>query len=129
MIGNTRNARQWKIAGIPEYFMERYSYGQCMFLAMALNRRFDWPIKAVFSEGTSGYLRHAWIEHPCGKSLDIAGWDGHRDFLVPGSTIQHVGGWEMLAARLGISVGDDRLSDAEAVMDAYIIPGYLTPSA
>jgi hypothetical protein len=58
---------------IPEDITERYTCGRCMWLALALHRRFGWPIKAQMYCRGDEYLAHVYVVHPSGFDIDIYG--------------------------------------------------------
>ena len=43
---------------------ERFSYGQCMWFALATHQRMGWPMEAVLDE--AGWIAHAWTRMPAG---------------------------------------------------------------
>lgn len=52
-----------------ELLNERYCYGHCMDLAIALHRAYGYTIQASMVE--SKWVGHAWAQLPDGKFLDI----------------------------------------------------------
>lgn len=47
---------------VPEEIMERYSYGECMWLACAIHRHLGWPMRAVIGVyGSTEWIAHAWV--------------------------------------------------------------------
>lgn len=65
---------------VPAEAVNRYSYGQCIFLAFAMNERFGWPIVAGFYDsGEDSDITHAWCELPNGGIIDILGPQSEPD--------------------------------------------------
>ena len=65
--------------------VDYFSYGACMWFALAAHRRHQWPLEAVLDE--DGYLSHAWVRLPSGETFDVAGINGAEDFIVDPSQI------------------------------------------
>jgi hypothetical protein len=110
---------------VPMDVMEEYSYGNCTRLAMALNRRFGWPIMVGYvgaSPEDQSIIQHAWVKLPDGRELDVCGFDGHKDF-EPFSSVKQINDWHELMETTGAD--ETELVDADLVIDDYIIPGYL----
>lgn len=59
---------------------ETYSYGQCMWFAIAVHDRTGWPIEAVLDD--QGSIGHAWVRMPQGQTFDVAGPGGAEDFIT-----------------------------------------------
>lgn len=59
--------------------MEEYSYGKCMWFALALHDLTQWPIQALIDK--DNYIGHSWILTPTGENLDIVGINGADDFI------------------------------------------------
>lgn len=57
--------------------VETYSYGKCMWLALALHDRFGWPIVADIDDGPD--LAHAFVVHPSGLEVDVCGFQTRCD--------------------------------------------------
>lgn len=62
-----------------------YSYGKCMYYAVALHELTGWPIQAIVGwQGRTfhgdNYIDHCWCLSPDGLRCDVAGPDGGRDF-------------------------------------------------
>lgn len=118
-----RIASSWESI-VPRDVMEEYSYGYCTRLAIALSKRFGWPIKVGY-EGNKYdmYISHAWVELPDGRGLDICGFDGHKDFEPQFTAGVRTIGWQDLEELVGAT--PDEIAKADTVIDKYIIPGYL----
>jgi hypothetical protein len=60
---------------IPDFIIETYTCGSCMYMAAALHRMLSWPITALLSDDTdSAYIEHAWAEEAQrGLFFDIDG--------------------------------------------------------
>ena len=65
---------------VSEEEREYFSYGRCMWLALAIHDCTGWPLEVLMDEG--GWIEHAWVRMPDGKSLDVAGIGGAEDFIV-----------------------------------------------
>jgi hypothetical protein len=75
---------------VPAEIVERYSYGECFWLACAIHRHLGWPMQAAIAEdGTMEWIAHAWVVRPDGIPIDIVGPYGNRDFLG-GSEIREI---------------------------------------
>lgn len=48
---------------------ERFSYGQCMWFALATHQRMGWPMEVVLDE--AGWIAHAWTRMPDGRTFDV----------------------------------------------------------
>lgn len=61
--------------GIPDAIEEKYSHGDCMWMALALNNRFGWPIAAQMERDPvhGDYVAHAYCIMPDGRECDILG--------------------------------------------------------
>jgi hypothetical protein len=69
----------------PDSVVEAYSYGKCMWFAIAAHDRHGWPIEAIFEDGA---VSHAWVRMPDGRSFDISGPNGAEDFIQFGGSIR-----------------------------------------
>ena len=57
-----------------EKIIEQYSYGQCMYLATALHRKYNFEIQCIMeSDDVGEYLHHAWVVDTDGMMIDIVG--------------------------------------------------------
>lgn len=119
-----KTASQWKDAKIPEEIMEKYSYGYCTRLAIALSKKLGWPIMVGY-EGNEGemYIAHAWVEAPDGRGLDISGWDGYKDFENRFTAGVRRLDWQDLAEYTGTT--EPEIAEAMEVVDKYVIPAYV----
>lgn len=59
----------------PDAVAEEYSYGKCIWLALALHDRYRWPLYAQIEREPSigEYVSHAYVKHPSGTEIDILG--------------------------------------------------------
>lgn len=57
--------------------VEKWRYGLCYPMAIALGRHTGWPVKALVVDAQRSAWRphvvHAWVEAPCGTAYDGAG--------------------------------------------------------
>lgn len=56
---------------VPIEVIEEYSYGKCMWLALALHDRYGWDIHAQLDK--DGSIAHAYVKRPDGKEVDVCG--------------------------------------------------------
>jgi hypothetical protein len=72
----------------PESVVEEYSYGMCMWLALAIHDRYGWPILAQFDRLPDGteYIAHAHVRDPGGRQVDILGPQVQVDQFGSGET-------------------------------------------
>lgn len=113
------------IRGVPEDVVEQYSYGDCMWLALALHNRYGWPIRAqMHRDAVHGdYVAHAYCVMPDGRECDILGPQEHVDPF--GDDVQDWDAKELLATMVTDPSGpvvNSKLADADAVIDRYIVP-------
>lgn len=59
--------------------IQTFSYGHCMWFALATHERTGWPLEVVLDDG--GFIGHAWVRMPDGSSFDVAGRNGADDFI------------------------------------------------
>lgn len=53
---------------------EYYTYGNCMYLAIALNRIYGFEIQAaIVNQDSVNWIGHAWVKLPGGNYIDIMG--------------------------------------------------------
>lgn len=70
----------------PNRTAKEWNSGSCDIMAVALHRRYGFPLMAEFEWGvtdgveTLGFLVHAWVRLPDGRALDAA---GPQDMFVP----------------------------------------------
>ncbi len=71
---------------IPEEVSTEYSYGKCMWLALALHERYGWPIWCQFDVLPDGeeYIAHAYVVMPDGREVDILGPQNEVDLFSSG---------------------------------------------
>jgi hypothetical protein len=62
-----------------EHELEVYSYGKCMWFAVAAHDKTGWPIEVL--RGRNGEIDHAWVRMPTGQTFDVAGINGADDMI------------------------------------------------
>lgn len=69
---------------IPQDIVEEYSNGKCMWLALAMNRRYGWPIYSQMERDLQhgDYIAHAYCVMPNGKEIDILGPQDRVDLFA-----------------------------------------------
>jgi hypothetical protein len=108
---------------VPEAVVEQYSYGDCMWLALAMHKRFGWPIRCQMhrDDEHGDYVAHAYCVMPDGREVDILGPQKQVDIWT-----QNVEEWEadeLLATMSYDAVEAKRkLEQATRAMDCYILP-------
>jgi len=107
------------IGGVPEDIVERYSYGDCMWLALALNKRFGWPI---FAQMEDGHIAHAYCKMPDGRECDVLGpqdqvdiWTTDVQPWTPEELLQEI-------EDHGSPRATAKFAHANDVIDLYIAP-------
>lgn len=111
----------------PEYIVERYSVGGCVWLALALHDRYGWQIVAQV-ESKGACVAHAYVRHPLGFEIDICGPQDHVDtfahtvieFQSRRSFLRYVA-TTSYSPLLDAKVLSE-LSDANRIIDVYIEP-------
>jgi hypothetical protein len=96
---------------------ERFSYGQCMWFALAVHARTGWPLEAVRHE--DGSIDHAWVRLPDGRTFDVAGPNGAEDFISDPGTILRLTPAELIALAGGQAQIED-INDAGAVFQRMV---------
>mgnify|MGYP006894117894 CR=1 FL=1 len=91
---------------------ERYSYGQCMWFALAVHDRTGWPLEVVLDE--EGFIEHAWARMPDGQTFDVMGPGGAEDFIASPTQVQAVSRAELV----GLAGGEE---NREAVVQAGLV--------
>lgn len=72
------------LMGVSPEQTERYLYHDCLLLAMAISSLTDWPIVQIFDGDTADPdVRHALVQMPDGRLLDVAGVHGDYRGEVP----------------------------------------------
>lgn len=116
---------------IPDSVSEKYSYGKCVWMALALHDRYGWPIYAqVDGNGTPDqYVAHAYVRHPNGMEVDVLGPQTMVDQFA--STVRRMSRHDFVGfvadtnrtepADIEREYRSER-RDAEAVIDKYIEP-------
>lgn len=105
--------------------IQTFSYGQCMWFALAAHERTGWPLEVVLDDG--GFIGHAWVRMPDGDSLDVAGRNGADDFIEDPSAVRAVSAEELVA----LAGGERDLASLEAahrVLDGMGLPKASQPS-
>jgi hypothetical protein len=71
--------------GTPDDIVEQYSYGRCMWLALALNERFGWQIRCQIEHDPLGeWIAHAYCVLPDGREADVLGIQERVDLFSTG---------------------------------------------
>lgn len=120
----------------PDDVVERYSYGRCVWLALALNLRYGWPIFAqVEGRGTPHeYAAHAYVRHPSGVEIDVLGPQDRVDvfasdtvsFRSPDDFLSYIRETQTVGKRMIPDAEIAReLFDADEVIGRYIEPHLL----
>jgi hypothetical protein len=116
---------------IPDSVSEKYSYGGCIWMALALHDRYGWPIYAqVEDDGTPDqYVAHAYVRHPNGTEVDVLGPQSSVDQFA--STVRRMSRREFVGfvadtnrtepADIEREYRSERRG-ADAVIDRYIEP-------
>lgn len=97
--------------------LEKFSYGQCMWFALATHQKTGWPIEVVFDE--AGHIDHAWTRMPDGRTFDVAGPGGAEDFIIDTSAIRSVS-LEELVSLAGETINDECVAEASQVIDRIL---------
>lgn len=75
--------------------IQTFSYGHCMWFALAAHERTGWPLEVVLDDG--GFIGHAWVRMPDGDSFDVAGRNGAEDFIDDPAAVRAVTVDELVA--------------------------------
>jgi hypothetical protein len=73
---HVRSLRAWS-----DEEMEKYSYGCCMYFALAVHDNTGWQLE-VLLEPEEDLISHAYLRLPDGRTFDIVGLDGADDYDV-----------------------------------------------
>lgn len=115
--------RAQEINGVPDSVVEQYSYGDCMWLALAMNARFGWPIYAQMHRDAEhgDYVAHAYCKMPDGREIDILGppdrvdiWTNDTQQWDPAELLKTM---ETRPAQIA-----HKLAEANAAVEHYIVP-------
>jgi hypothetical protein len=108
---------------IPDEVVESYSYGKCVWLAIALYEAYGWPIYVEMDRLPDGeaYVSHAHNKHPSGLEIDILG---------PQTEVDSFGGGRIegpldpagLAKIGGFRVDREKVNEAAHIMRRYVDP-------
>ena len=98
---------------------ERFSYGQCMWFALATHQRMGWPLEVVLDE--AGWIAHAWTRMPDGRTFDVAGPNGAEDFITDPLAIRPVTADE-LACLAGGTVDVAAVVEATKALETMVPP-------
>ncbi len=96
---------------------ERFSYGHCMWFALATHERMGWPLEVVLDEAR--LIAHAWTRLPDGRTFDVAGPDGAEDFIVDPQAVRPVTADELVVLAGG-TVDTAAMTEAARVLDAML---------
>lgn len=116
---------------IPGSVSEKYSYGGCIWMALALHDRYGWPIYAqIEDDGTPDqYVAHAYVRHPNGTEVDVLGPQSSVDQFA--STVRRMSRNDFVGFVADTNRTDpsdierryrSERHDAETVIDRYIEP-------
>lgn len=114
--------------GVPEETENRYSNGQCTWLALAMAERFGWKIKAEMMTDEPTHIAHAYCMMPDGREIDILGPQEKVDQFAGGSvrdfTYEEMRAWLQHNDRAAANPVDfeDHLNDARKAVDLFIAP-------
>lgn len=113
---------------VPAEVANRYSYGQCIFLAYAMNERFGWTITVGFYDtDEDSDIAHAWCDLPDGRIIDILGPQDEPD-TFGAAVVRKISPeelWEkhiMRSEHGDIEKINDHLDDARKAVDLFIAP-------
>jgi hypothetical protein len=114
--------------GVPSEAVNRYSYGDCPFLAYAMNERYGWQIRAQINtdDPTDEWIGHAYCVMPDGREIDILGPQekvDHFESTVRDLTPQQL--WDMAIATSchgNQAEIQEHLNDARKAVDLFIAP-------
>lgn len=108
---------------IPEAVSTEYSYGKCMWLALALHEQYGWPIWGQFDVLPDGqeYIAHAYVVMPDGREVDILGPQNEVDLFSAGSPRQ-ICSESIRALADSESELTAALREANEVMRKYVSP-------
>lgn len=93
-----------------------------MWFAIAAHERLGWPLEVVLDE--AGWISHAWVRRPDGRTLDVAGLDGAEDFILTPADVMGVDVEQLLALTQGPR-NEEMIQDAQRVLDSM---GLVAPS-
>jgi len=99
--------------------IQTYSYGSCMWLALAAHARTGWPLEVCLDEDQ--FISHAWVRMPDGRTFDVAGPGGAEDFLLQDSKILSVTRDELVALTRGPNL-PEAIREADRVLDSMGFP-------
>lgn len=114
--------------GVPEETENRYSNGQCMWLALAMAKRFGWIIKAQMYADEPTHIAHAYCVAPNGQEIDILGPQEKVDIFDNGPirefTESEMVMWLKQNSKYALDPEEfnDHLNDALKAVDLFIIP-------
>jgi len=94
-----------------------------MWLAVAMNRRFGWPIMAQMHRDAEhgDYVAHAYCVMPDGREIDILGPQKQVDIFT--SDVQPWDADELLTTMESSPTQiAHKLAEADAIIDRYIVP-------
>jgi hypothetical protein len=96
---------------------ERFSYGQCMWFALATHQRMGWSLEVTLDD--AGWIAHAWTRMPDGRTFDVAGPDGAEDFISDPGAIRAVSVEELIGLTQG-SCDTEAVAQAHRVLEAML---------
>lgn len=114
--------------GVPEETVNRYSCGQCVWLALAMSQKYGWPIRAEMMQHEPTHIAHAYCVLPNGKEIDILGPQDKVDTfdggIIKSFTQAELVNWLKENDRNAMSPDDfeDHLNDAKKAVELFIAP-------
>lgn len=115
---------QFQAAG--EDDVHTFSYGHCMWFALAAHERTGWPLEVVLDE--AGFIGHAWVRMPDGESFDVAGRNGADDFIEDPQAARAVSADELVALAGG-QCNEASMAAAKQVLDGMGLSQTLSPAS
>lgn len=117
----------WQKFGVPAAVEQRYSCGECIYLAFAMNERFGWPIKAQINtdDPSDEWIGHAYCVLPDGREIDILGPQDKVDHFE--STVRDITAeelWDTISKSYHGNKAEiaAALEDARKAVDLFIAP-------
>jgi hypothetical protein len=104
---------------VPDEVVECYSYGNCMWLALALHRNLGWPMEAIIDRAEE-HIVHAWAVRPDGARIDILGPSGPGDFIQESAVIESLS--ESALSVITDGVDEEDVAEAWEVAQRYVLP-------
>lgn len=124
-------------SNIPDAVEEKYSHGDCVWLALAMNKHFGWPIMAQMERRDGReYVAHAYCIMPDGREIDILGpqtkvdiWTSDYQLWAPQAFFSHLMAErkanDRAMGRRATNMHawvDEKLEQATSDMKRYVLP-------